>query len=244
MSLSESDILLIEKYFEEDITEEEGRLFNEKSSQSAEFAEQVALQRTMLTSLRRNEDKELRLRLKEKARQVTLSESKSTFRWSVGVAATLLILIMGITLLPSYKSLYDKNFDPLLEQPVTRGESTSYNSVYENAMKAYSAGDHLKALEIFEKISDPDLIHEVSLYMGNCYLITDNSEKAIVSFLSARQSANKWISNNADWYLALALIKARREIKAKEVLMEITISGSPYKSKAKKLLKKLQWRFY
>ena len=243
MKLSEKDLLLIEKYIGGTANDEESRLFHEKQITSKVFAEQAELQETMVAAIKQQEDSVFKKKLKVRAQQFQIPARKKLSGWIPRVAAALLLIIMLIFILPSSDSIFEDNFKPLLEQPITRGESAE-NSYYEDAMKTYSIGNYQQAYDEFDKISAPELIDEASLYKGNCLLALGDAKKAIGQFSKAKKSNNQWIAQNADWYMALALIKVHDKSKAIELLEFISKTDSPYKHRAKKLREKLDWRVF
>jgi len=245
MTLSENDINLIEKHLEEILTKEEKVIFAQKRAKSSLFDEEIELQKTMITSIRLDERKELRTALKKEVKKIDLpAHAKKSGLQYYSIAATIsLLIIVGYLFLPSNDSLFEAYYSPFPENPITRSESGN-TSNYGLAMHQYSIGDYQKALDTFLKMSDSSIQDEIALYKGNCFLNLDKPNEAIVSFQTAINSDNNQIVVHAQWFLALAFIMNDDKHKARELLHEIHQGESPYSDKASVLLKKLQWTFY
>lgn len=244
MGLTKNDIKLIGKHLEGSLTEEEEGVFKLKLSQSSTFSEEVALQKTMIASIKLEEREGLRNELKTEALKLRQRPSKKTASRKYYAAAVIALLIATtFLLLPSNDSVFDEYYTPFPESPVIRSESGTLGT-YEQAMQLYSVRNYEKALKTFSAIEDPELYDEVTLYKGNCFLSLNEPKKAIDLFQLALRSSNSQINLQAKWFLALAYVDADNKIEATRLLKQIEVSDSPYKEKASLLLKKLRWVFY
>ncbi len=159
-----------------------------------------------------------------------------------------LILLVGITaLLWQYMNktknddLYTNSFRPLPPISFTlRGENEKDDAeTISEAMIDYGQKQYDKAIYLFnKKLTTNPQDNESQLYIGICYLETNQIEKAITSFEKVRINSEEYY-NEAAWYLALVYIKENNLFKAEEVLNELVKNESSYQDKAKELLTRI-----
>lgn len=245
MALTENDIVLIEKHYEGALTNEEKGILIKKEKLFPDFAEEVDLQKTMIAAIRLEDKRLLKEELKKEAQKIILpAVNRKNIKWYYGIAATLLLLIASVfALLPSKSSLFNANYIPFPESPVTRSENADMGN-YTLAMQQYSMGDYEQALATFLMINNNELQDEISLYIGNCYLSMRQVPKAIDYLKIAVNSNNEQIKMQGQWYLGLAYIGIGSKQQAVEQLKLVAKDGNPYTEKATTLLKKLDLVFY
>ncbi|MCF6298133.1 MAG: hypothetical protein L3J08_09170, partial [Flavobacteriaceae bacterium] len=146
MALPENDTALIEKHFEGLLTKEEEIMLNEKKQLTPGFAEEMELQKTMITAIRLADKTLLKEELKKEAQKIVLPiANQKKVKW-YGIAATLVLLVVSIfVLLPSQNSLFNAYYVPFPESPVTRSENNDKGN-YTLAMQQYSIGNYEQAL--------------------------------------------------------------------------------------------------
>jgi len=245
MSLSDKDILLIEKYLDGSLQSADEKTFSEKLRESKNFAEEVYLQETMLEALKKEESTKLRELLKKEARNIVVPDQATPNfrRYYLFAAVIALLVISTIVIVPSRKSLFKAYYEPLVEVPITRSESSDFDK-YRAAMKSYSEEDYSRAIELFQTIIDVENKAVASLYLGNCFLATRESRNAIIQFQSARLSESGEVVEIASWFLALAYVQEGEKEKASSLLSKISNDGGIYSGKAADLNDDLTWTFY
>jgi tetratricopeptide (TPR) repeat protein len=103
---------------------------------------------------------------------------------------------------------------------------------------AYQAKDYRSAVSQFDEVLKVDPNHqEANFYAGVSYLSLEEANKAIQCLEKAKKGANGTIAENAEWYLALAYLKAKNKAKAEPLLKELqSRPASPYQQKATEVL--------
>lgn len=242
MALSAKDISLIDKYFEDELSESEKLSFSIKNNSSKDFAAEVELRITMIAALRLQEQEALKKEIKQEIKKSQLQ--KPVFKWYNAVAAAIAcIALFTYLLLPSSDSLFETYYSPFPESPITRSESSEIDN-YNLAMQYYSVGAFDKALKTFSDIKndkDQDLI---LLYTGNCLIGLNRHMEAIESFKLLLESENEQIVMHARWLLSLSYIGSGQMEMAKEILTKSSAEENMYQKKSEDLLKKLDWVFY
>lgn len=242
MSLSENNITLIEKYLAGDLNDSEMTAFKKMESGSEAFSKEVRLQRMMIASIRMKDDDLLRSELKEEAKMIDFSSQTKSFSkyWYYAAASISAVIIACYFLLPTGDSLFTAYYSPLPESPIPRGE-TFHDNLYEQAMQAYSKGSFKQALDLFLTLDDGSN-RGIDLFIGNCLLSLEKTEEAITYFAKAAESGNEQIQSHANWYLALAYLKADTSGEATPILKSLSESDdNMYQQKASELLSKKKW---
>lgn len=245
MSLTKADQELIDKYLDRSLKEDEELIFDQKIKNSIAFAEEVELHETMLAAIRIRDKQALRDELKGEALKLRQKSSKKLSRTFFYLAAASIMILAMLTymLLPSHNSLFNEYYVPIPESPIVRTEIESINN-YQLAMGAYSKGQFQNALQLFNKVDDTAIRHEIELYKGNCHLGLDQPEQAISQFQLALASSNEQIIFQAQWFLALAHLKNGDKMGAIEILQQMREGNHPYKEKSESLINKLDWTLY
>ena len=242
MSLNDNDLWLIERYLAEELSGQEEESFQKKMSQSIEFKQEFLLQQQMLFALKQEEDRVLKAELKEYAMSTDLWKKKtSSSKIYYYIAASVSLLIIAFYFLqPSSASLYEAYYTPLPEIPNVRGDQRQ-DQLFK-AMQQYSIGNYEQALQLFKSVNYTDRKGEVDLYVGNCLLILNQPEEAIQTLKQVTELADDQIKSKANWYLALAYLKANNLPMAEEILTEISQrEDDMYQQAAGEILAKTHW---
>ncbi len=244
MELSEEDNLLITKYFDREQTESERLRFEERLKESTDFANEILLRKSMLAAIKMEGDGELRSELKLKAKSFNIhSHSKRNFKWRYFAAAMVVLIVATYLVLPTENSLFEAYYYPLPEDQVTRNLPDNKNS-YHHAMEQYSLGNYNEAIPLFHAADSETKRNEIALYLGNCYLSTDQPNKAIKYLTTAQQTESKSLKRHSSWFLALAYLKAHQREKAVDQLNFLTKNKGSHYKQSTELLEKLKWSFY
>jgi tetratricopeptide (TPR) repeat protein len=208
---------LINRYFENSLSPEEQKLFNNLLQNDATFKEEFLFQKDLKQVIAVSQQEELKSTLSHIEENV---QKNSRFmivpkKWMVA-ASLLLITTLGMW---TVKSLYYPSNDEIYEtyfevdrntiQPVVRGESL--NTIEYRAFVAYEAQDYYKAINLFNSVKNPDEIY-IIYYKGLCFLALEKTDEAIallsnVANTTTIDGKSADLEEKANWYLALAYLK-------------------------------------
>ena len=88
----------------------------------------------------------------------------------------------------------------------------------------------------FEKLGSKDF--SIFFYLGNCYLATEEIDKAILNFGKCLETANR-LTAQAEWYLALCYLYKNDLDNCIRTLETVIQRGGQYSKSAAELLAKL-----
>jgi hypothetical protein len=263
-NLTEIDQLLIEKYLDKTLTDNELTTFNQRLS-DADFAAEVRHYEKTVIAIKSFNDTQLKALLQEEEAKleekkiVKLIDNQAKFvstrplrskapsmvslvqKWAV--AATLLLGVIGATLYfirqketGKAESVYASKFRPYhnYTQPTVR-ENAQKNDI-EKAFSLYDNGEFEAALTYFEKIKTPQ--YDAQFFQANAYLATNQTEKAVPILTQLSQLKDSEWQQKAEWYLALALSEKQAD-KAKILFEKIkNTPNHPYQKQAVDVLNK------
>jgi len=234
-SLSDQSMMLIQKYFSDELSEKEKAEFD-KALENSDFRSEVALQADVLegiVAVRRENlqavinDAKAELELKNKIQNNSNSNPKRSFsKW------IWLILIMSFLAIsfyyyqtqnqPSYNSIYAEYYIPYDTPESQRGNKEVINSPFDKGMALYENEDYASALSSFESVDiDTD---DTQLLIANCYLNLNQLESAESVLKALVSSDDPKIAQHAEWYLFLTYIKSEKFDLARERLNQIKTS--------------------
>lgn len=169
------------------------------------------------------------------------------FAWVSGTAAMLLMVAAGSYFWfqaqrsdeQLYANYYER-YDNLLTS-TERSEAEPVPTPEEIAMQVYDRGDYAQAAQLLQELLNENPENPAwQLYLGICYLETDQTGRAIAEFQRVAKQREHLFIEQANWYLSLAYLKARQRENAVQTLQEIQNSDSSYREKAVKLLRELE----
>lgn len=242
-----SEILMdrMDKYLEGAMSEEEIKAFESELQTNSELArafeqhketiltiESIGMKDEIAEVIRQNRNQS-----EKKARTVSFNRS------AIAVAASLVILIGAFFFLkPSgtssglslYSSLYQA--DPGL--PTLMGATD--NPIFSDAMVSYKEGKYQEALESFNVLSVANPGNDtLAFYQGICYLELNQTQESIQSFDQIDPSKPIW-GNKAEWYKAMAWLKADQVQNAREILEQIAADNNHrYEKEAQSALERI-----
>ncbi|WP_299210956.1 hypothetical protein [uncultured Aquimarina sp.] len=257
----------IDDYLSGTMSASEKQAFEERLIKDPVLAEELKLQKDMLTiyedqewlqgdkgALQTEEATQLKsfyesaeaANLKSTINEVITenrSGSQSKTFWFIGIAASIAVLITV-----SLFVFKDNNYDDLyasyvhldeIPSLVTRGEDT--NKLLENAQLLFEDKKYQEATESFAAYHAKETsIDPLSyIYNGISYIELNKFDEALAQF-ELLASSNTLQSKKTHWYKALVLLKQKKKRKLKDVLQTIIADKSNYKYKeAQELLEKI-----
>lgn len=196
------------------------------------------------------QDFELRRTEGHQATEVIESGTKGSHKrqlrriWSSAAAFVVLAVFVSLLILRPFKSkpvsnLYTEYYE---EYPMT-SEMVELSRADDDllfAIKVYEAGDYERAAVLFEMLTDSAAVRNFALfYAGHSLLHQNLTEKAIESFQELLHNGQSDLIHATRWYLALAYLKAGDANLSKKQLLLIEQSDSPFRKKARMLLRDL-----
>lgn len=252
MEHSYDDIVLLERYIERSLNEEDMKKVEKRMKEEPEFNELFRQETLLVQGIRYGHLKTKWADLKAlEATLPAVEPEKPAGRviewrsnWKVIAAAASLALIIGSYFIATRPVepdvLYARYFQvyPNVFEPVVRG--TNQETPRAQAFAAYDRGDYARAASGFNQLLKEKEEPEILLLLGNSNLILGNAGEAKENFIRlSRDFENPNTDLLAKWYLSLCYLKLGEKESAKVLLEEIAVESSSYQEKAKEMLKKL-----
>ncbi len=223
---------LIERYFDQRLLPLEHELVQDLLANNAEFKSEFELfeKANKAIELQALSD------LKEQIRGMDKNQKSNTFGMLKIAANILLIAFVSSFFYAQTQLSTSKIFDSSYESaPDYITDMGSNQDDLSKAMQLYNKKDYTAAIKAFTPLAKRS--EEATFYLGQCYLETDNTNLAIESF---SKIGGKY-KPEAQWYLALAYLKAGNE-NATYITLDSIIESNEDEAfvlKAKSLNKKL-----
>ncbi|WP_298312395.1 hypothetical protein [uncultured Aquimarina sp.] len=257
----------IDDYLSGTMSASEKQAFEERLVKDPVLAEELKLQKDMLTiyedqewlhgdteALQTEEATQLKsfyqsdeaVNLKSTINDVIAenrSSSQSKTFWFIGIAASIAVLIT-VSLFVFKENNYDELYASYVhvdEIPslVTRGEDT--NKLLESAQLLFEDKKYQEATEAFAAYHTKEIsIDPLSyIYNGISYIELNKFDEALAQFKLLADS-NTLQAKKANWYKALVFLKQKKKRKLKDILQTIIADKANYKYKeAQELLEKI-----
>ena len=229
--------LLLEKYFEQSLTKEEEKEFEELISSDDEFAATFKFEKELKKAIGANE----RADLKRKLKSYEEVESKKLIPTKWFYAAACFIAIIGfslwfILLQNSNENLYQTYYQayPNTIAPTVRGAQTE--EIKTQAFFAYDNGDYANSAKLFEQIYTTEKLDFALLYQAVSLMELKDYKKAEETFKKYDYQENTSLTPYFKWYLALTELQTNNKARAKISLQELSETANPMQEMAKKLL--------
>lgn len=241
---------LIERYFEGRLSPSERQAFEKRLAQEPSFTEEVTLQRRIREGLRavgrarmlsQLESVENRMSEYHPPTQVIRFDAPTRQRFYWAAAAMVLLLIpVYLWLKPgqSDQKLFAQYFEPY-EHTTTQAVTQDPLS---QALGQYRDKNYAQALPILEKMIGAGNASDSTLfYKANVHLQLNQPQEAIACLETVLKQPQSGFYDEAQWYLALALLQTGETERAAEVVSEMSSKPAhPYQSQAAGLLKKMK----
>lgn len=235
MSLNEENITLFDLYLRGELNNGEKADFEERLSSDEEFNKKYELYRLSMDTIETFNIGQHMGNIVDRERR----RKKNT--WLIPAAAAAIILITTPIIYFNFfrpttnQELYIAYYSPYPADQNVRGGGQS-----DQAMTLYRTEKYTEAIPIFESIvTSNNSSPRIHLFLGNCYLNTSNLSKAIENFKMSSDINSKIITQNGEWYLALAYLKQGNRKNARAQLEFIISTNHLFKEKAGKLLNEL-----
>lgn len=239
--------LLLYRYFSDQLTDDEQLLFNDLLEKDLEFKAQFEFENDLKRVINKNQKQNLKQKLigfeKEiEAKNKSISSKPRLKNWSIAASIALLIGLGWIAYStfsgPDYDNLYAANFETYPNTVYTITRSDADQSLERNAFAAYEASDYEKAAAAFLDLKTKKGSTHFNFYLAQSYMHLGKDNEAI-EILKSVILNDREFKAEAHWYLALAYIKTKDELKAVAMLNNLIENFDYKKEKAQALLAEL-----
>jgi hypothetical protein len=244
----EERTILIEKYLDGELQGENLRDFESQLQNDKEFAQDYFLQKEIRNALSDWEIIDLREKLdkiqknfkKEKQRAII---KKPIFLYSACAFIALIIISSVLFFNDNYTNddLYEKYYTHYDAGIQTRGSEKKSTDIYIQALKAYDNYQYVKAINLFNQMSDTSQSYYAKEYFtGLSYMELKNYNEAIKHFNFISNNKQNALYENVNWYLGLSYLKLKQNILAIEQFRKLVRDNSFYKKQSLDILDKLK----
>ncbi|UII34863.1 hypothetical protein LVD17_13710 [Fulvivirga ulvae] len=236
----ETHRVLIDKYLTNSLTESEKGSFI-LLLEDPEFKEAVLHEKRVVAAIKASEKAKLKAYLKGISANTPISENQNTRYFKklwIAAASVLLIASIGYFFYISNQpisSQFEEFYELYPAVTIQRGEGEAIS----NALQLYSEGKYQEAATELAVFANPDQ-PVYYLYLGNCYLQLEESQKAIAAFEALIEVSNDSIlTQHSQWYLVMAYLQSNEPEPLKALLHKIIDQQGMYTELASKLLNKI-----
>ena len=258
MSDQELQFEQIEQYLNKEMSEAEAEQFEAQMKADAQLREMVQLHRDMAIAIMDEEETELENKLKQINREfqsARQSSQKRPFRlhntrlWLVAASVAVLTMLAIWYFRPSQavsfsnEELYAQHFTPYDDFGDVRGADSSLNEILNSGFEFYKDKDYAQALARFMQVPESnEAFIRTQFFRGICEMETGKINEAIAHFEQVIQNGNTLLTEQAQWYQALAYLKLGERNQAKtllEQLKDAAAAGRELRTKTHKLYEQL-----
>ncbi len=234
--LNEESLLLIHKYFRNELSAREAEKFEEELAdenfraevklQAIVFQEVLDSRRDDLTQLMHEAKAELEHKSTSLHQEHNKTKSKS---WVVLTLVVMTLAAVGIFIMSpksekqDYSRLYAQYYKPYDTPESQRGNNEIKETPLTRALFLYEDQNYKEALSTLEGIEQND---DIQMYKTQCLMNLDLHQKAEAILLELLESKNKRIRENAQWYLTLSYLQRSDAGSCKKLLTQITTNPS------------------
>jgi tetratricopeptide (TPR) repeat protein len=239
------DIDLVERYFDNELSEGEFAQVNERLKSDVEFRAIFDRERALIRSIRASGlTRDLKL-LKEVERGISAADKGHLRRiqpwYYVAAAAVALFVVAALWMLPNQETpdeLFNDYFTPVRNtfSPAFRGDEAATQP---EAFRYYDQGDFATAASLFGEMLAQETDPDVLLLSANANLAVGNTVVAEENLITLIRDFDEY-DTPAKWYLGLCYLKQGNVDKARTVLEELGQREVFYTGQAKELLKKVE----
>lgn len=240
------------RFLRNEMESEEKETFEKTLAESADLQRELAFHQQLMKGL----DLNLREETKSYLQAFEKKEPSGIKKQRMGVSglikvASILIALFGSGLIvymaffqdPDNKAIAASHFQPYPNHltNITRGDNQEGSSNYiDKAMRYYSGEEYGKAISLFKKAIDRDKAKGLAtFYLGNAYLASGKSEKAIQTLEGADESLPSDYEVKNEWYLALAYLSNGQEKNALMHINKVCEKGNDFYCQKGQRIKKL-----
>ena len=233
--LSDRLFMLIQKYFKDDLSDQESTEFDQAMMTNEDFRKEIELQSTVLEGVVKARRAHLKSIIDEAkaelpSRESTVGTSTPTIgRKSITLIAVVFIALMSLVAFyyfnrstqPNYPQIYAEYYKPYDTPEISRGTADVEETLLNRASFLYEDAQYRQALDIFESMLPSS--EGVELLRANCLMNLDEFEKSETILTRLTSSSNIKIKQNAEWYLLMNNLKTGK-IESANLILEAILS--------------------
>jgi TolA-binding protein len=245
MKESISNIEIIERYYDNELSEAEIAQLKERLKTDAELKNLFDQEKLLINTIRFRAAQSNLEFLKQVERSIESPGIGDTRRyWYYAAAACITLLIVAGLYFPFSSpepdKLYADYFKPYRNsfEPNLRSDLAGVTNENAEAFRAYDAGDYQRAAVLFTEMQKQGSDPVVLLLLGNANLMIGKTEDAKQNFNDLIRQYDD-LDIQAKWFLSLCYLKSGETVKARTLLKELGDTEISYATKAKELLKKV-----
>jgi hypothetical protein len=234
---------LIEKYFENTLTEAEREHFEDLLQNDTEFASEISFQESLKIALIKNE----REALKKTLQSFEQPKRKEKFKYKWFAAASIILLLgMGtwfgmqnndpVQLYQEFYQTYPNVVAPTVRSEVELDEKASAFYEYDNK-------NYRLSFDLFSKLYKEGKDDYALFYASLSLMELQKYDEAIKMFNLFDLNKNNPFTPYIKWYKALCLLKLNKVAEAKLLIDDLAKTQNPQQEKAKQLDNKLPKKF-
>jgi TolA-binding protein len=244
MNYSTNDIELIERYFDNTLTDQESAHIADRLKSDQEFKKLFDTEKLLVNTIRFNaatHDLQYLKQLEGSLKQSNRNHFATHWYYYAAAASITLFLIIRVFLPFSKETpaeLYADYFSPYpnIFEPTVRGQAESNKRT--EAFQAYEQGDYEKAARMFKALLSEKQESAILFLLGNSNLMLGRIEEAKQNFDDVIKNFDD-MDLQAKWFLSLSYLKNGEKKEAIDLLKELGETEISYATKAKELLKKV-----
>lgn len=246
MNDSTQYIELVERYFDNDMTDEEKVLFMQQLDTDKALRHLFDREKLLINTVRFGAAKNHLTFFKELEKSlpdVTVERKESaTWMYYAAAATVLLLVVAGIYMFGNKEAtpdeLYAEYFAPYpnVFEPTVRGSEEATKRAF--AFQKYEEGEYAQAAALFEEITSEKKEPGILLLLGNANLALGKTDAARNNFNDLIQMADSNAAA-ARWYLSLCYLRDGQLEQAKDTLEVVAKGDDAYSEKARQLINAL-----
>jgi len=247
MQNEEFDDITLQRYLDDDMSEQERKTFEKNIEENETLKNEVATYKTLAAGIAYQGKKaaweKVQALEKQAEQRPTPVKPMGKNRLWYAIAASVALLITAYFIFfhtgSEPEELFAEYFEPYpaLAYAPNRNDTVAEN-LKEQAFGAYSNENYDEAINLFQQILEKEDEPVVWFYLGNAYLAGNQPENAIQAFNKTLEN-NTDVTNQSQWFLALSYLANNNPDRAVDVLEQLSNTNSTYKNKAEQLLQTL-----
>jgi len=234
--LNESDMMLIERYLDDEMSAEERSMFIDRVKSELDLEKTLMQQAALLSSLKLHHEGDLRQEIGETLPPI--KQGNMVWRYAAAISFLILSGVFAIFYLNNgydREQLFQTYFTPYPYDPPARNGVETESSIAKN----YAIGAYDQILnELVSKGDLNDRNNSHNLVIASAYMGLANWEKATPWIEVCTKSSDRLIENDALWLEAINQLMLD-EVDAVMKLNKIAENPGPYRKEAIKLLEEI-----
>lgn len=231
---------LINKYFEQQLSDQEKVVFESLLQNDSVFAKEVAYQKNVKKAITLNEREALKQTLQ--SFETNKKQNNITQFWYIAIVFLLFFggLVWFQLMQDSPEKLYQEYYQsyPNVVAPAVRGDKEQ--NIKSEAFYEYDSENYEKSLELFSKIYTDEALDYALFYQAMSLMELERHQEAIALFEKFETSYQTTFTPFVQWYKALSYLKIKDKEKAISILKKLSKKENPQQQMAKNLVAELE----